>query len=87
MRRWTPIADSFSRFIAKSSIERRRKLMGDTVAVDNQVIQAGRAKLADKYEKCYRRITKYVDRANRDPSIGAIDMLAQILDDLGRTFE
>ena len=49
--------------------------MSDTVAVDNQVIQAGRAKLADKYEKRLKAIAILVRRIEERPTtMGSDDM-------------
>jgi hypothetical protein len=54
--------------------------------IDARVTEAARAKLADKYEQCFRRIMKYIDRANDDDDVGIPEMYSHIVNDLVKTF-
>ncbi len=37
--------------------------------VDDRIIQAERGKLADEYERCFRRILQYIERIERSDFI------------------
>ena len=49
------------------------------IQVDRLVIQANRAKLADKYEKRLRRIARLAKRIRERPTMMGVDDIADVL--------
>ncbi len=54
--------------------------------VDARVIQAERSLLVLKYEACFRRIYRYIRRANKNDSIGIPEMFEHIVDELEKVY-
>jgi hypothetical protein len=55
--------------------------------VDRLVLQANRAKLADKYEKCFRKINRIIRASCIEDSFRPFTTLADIHDEIEKVYK